>query len=291
MDLPKAQSALTPKSDLPWSFRDAIIRLIIFYSLILVFLLTFQLGFTGLFHISNPWFIEALIVGVVGLVLSFIFLSFDGKKVSSVGFLIHKKTGQLVIISLITTTISLTSAYIIEMSGGVVSLNQMLTQRYFVEDLSTPDQLFNYVLIVIITFCCIAVGEELMFRGYIQNILESQFSFLKATLISSILFGFVHSFLSLSGYQNVLNTMIALGVSATIFGFVFAYAYRITGNNLTLAILIHGIWDSIIYFFNTQYNYATISNVLTEISSQIVAALILIGLLYFLKKNLHAFTN
>ena len=119
--------------------------------------------------------------------------------------------------------------------------------------------------------------------------MESQTSFLKATLVTSILFGFLHGFLNLTRGTDVFQWMIAVGVSATIFGFVFSYAYEITGKNLLLPIIIHGTWDSIIYYFKTVYNYHTIFNITAEIFSQVVAASVLIILLYLLKKYVFSF--
>lgn len=288
MNIPKAQSALTPKSELPWSSKDAIIRSVLYYLLILVFLVTFQLGLIDLiFRINqsiDPLIIEAAVNGIIGFALTFIFLIFDGKKLSSVGFKLHKKFPFLIIVAFFCTVISLLSAYLIEMVGSVVSLDQMLQERYMIEDLTKITELLNYLIIVIITFFGIALGEEIMFRGYLQNVIESQTTYIKATAVTSILFGFLHSFLLVNGQTDVLQTMIAVGVSATIFGFVFSYAYKVSGRNLTLPILIHGIWNSIIFFFKTSFDYKTVSQISFEIFSQFIAAIILILLLFAFSK-------
>lgn len=288
MNIPKAQSALVPKSDLPWSTRDALIRLVLYYGLILVFLLTLQLGITNIIsninNSINPLIIDSAINGIIGLVLSFIFLSFDGKRISVLGLTYHKKFILFVFIALITTSIALAVAYIIEIYGGVVKVSEVINNRYRIEDFSNLSNLLNYFMIFLMTFLGISLGEEIMFRGYILNLIESQSGFLKAAIVSSVLFGFLHSFLRLSGTQDVLNGMIAVGVSALIFGFVFAYAYKISGNNLVLPILIHGIWDAIIFFFNNDYYYSKLINVIFEIFSQLVAAIVLILLLFALSK-------
>jgi hypothetical protein len=294
MNIPKAKSALTPKSELPWSSKDAMVRLIMYYGLILVFMLTFQLGFANIVSIiSNntidSLIIQAAVIGLVGFLLTYIFLSFDDKKIASVGFKSHKKLFLFIIIAFFTTVISLSVAYIIEIAGEVVSIDQMLSTRYMIE--SDFNDLLSFLIITLLTFFGIALGEEIMFRGYIQNVLESQTSYLRATAISSILFGLLHSFLLTAGNEQVLQSMIAIGLSATIFGFVFSYAYKISGNNLTLPILIHATWNSIIFFFNTDFDYATISKILFEIFSQLVAAIILIGLLMVIKGNLKLSDN
>ena len=286
--MPKPTSALTPKSELPWSFKDASIRFVFFYGLILIFNMVFQLGIPPLVKLANitidTYVVEATVVGVVGFLLTYFFLTVDHKKLVSVGFSLHKKFFIFIIIALITTSIALAIAYYIEHLGGVVDFNQMSEGRYFIEDLSRPNQLIDYSVIVFITFFGIAIGEEIMFRGYLQQIFESQTGVLKATLASSILFGLLHSFLLLNSSVQVLQSMIAVGVSATIFGFVFTYAAKISGENLTLPILIHGIWNNIIFFFNTNFNYENIGNIMAEITSQFVAACVLISMLYIMNR-------
>ena len=288
MNMPKPKSALTPKSELPWSFWDAAIRFIFYYGLILIFMMVFQLGLPNLVSLANitinTYVVEATVVGVVGFLLTYIFLTFDQKKLSSLGFKLHKRFLVLIIIALVVTTIALSFAYYIEHLGGVVDFNKMWDGRYHIEDLSRPNQLIDYLVIVFITFFGIAIGEEIMFRGYLQHIFESQTNVIMATLFSSILFGLLHSFLLLASSVQVIQSMVAVGISATIFGFVFTYASKISGKNLTLPILIHGIWNNIIFFFNTQFNYENIGNIMAEITSQIVAACVLIGLLFIINR-------
>lgn len=292
MNIPKARSALTPKNELPLSSKDALIRIFFYYGLLIVFNLVFQLGLPSLIGTNitiNPYVIEATVVGVVGFFLTLFFLSFDQKKISSLGFSKHKKFLFLVLVGALTTPIALACAYTFEILGGVVSVKQMLADRYLIENFSNLHPLLDYSVIVFITFVGIAVGEEIIFRGYLQNLFESQTSVLKATFASSIMFGFMHSILILMGTVQVLQSMIAVGVSATIFGFVFTYASKITGGNLTLPIIIHGIWNSIIFFFDTKYDYVTAFKISSEIFSQIVAAIVLVGLLFIINRYTNLF--
>ena len=293
MNVPKAQSALTPKNELPLSSKDAFIRLIFYYGLLIIFNLVFQLGLPNLVSMANitidQYVIEATVVGVIGFLLTILFLSFDQKKLASLGFQLHQKYILLAIIAAITTTIALAFAYYFEILGGVVSVKQMLDDRYLIENLTKPNQLLDYSVIVLITFFGIAIGEEIIFRGYLQNIFESQTGVIKATFASSVLFGFLHSILILMGNSQVLQSMIAVGVSATIFGFVFTYATKISGGNLTLPIFIHGVWNSIIFFFQTKYDYENVFKIFSEIFSQIIAAIVLISLLYVINKYTNVF--
>lgn len=289
----KTNSALTPKSDLPWDSKDAWTRLIIFYSLVLVLMITLQLGFADLIIaftstedieglsilIAN---IQAAIIGFIGIALTIIFLKYDDKSLKHIGAEKRDKIIPLIGIAIIITTLALFVAYVIESLGNVISFDQMIKDRFKIESGEGAQFFFRFLIV----FIGIALGEEIMFRGYIQNLLESQLDFVKSAVISSFLFGFLHTFLLTSASKQVIQSMIAVGVSATIFGFVFAYAYHVTGNNLILPILIHGIWNVIIFFFNTNFDYETLEQVVIEILSQFVSALIIILILSRMKKYL-----
>lgn len=229
--------------------------------------------------------IQAAVIGFIGIGLTFIFLKYDDKSFSHIGVKRRSNITFLVLVALGATVFALFVANIIESLGNVVSFDQMMRDRFKIEsDLSALIE-FGFRFIVVLGG--IAIGEEIMFRGYIQNLLESQISFKYATIISSVLFGLIHSFLLTSATKQAIQSMVAVGISATIFGFVFAYAYHITGKNIILPVLIHGIWNNIIFYFNTEYNYETIWNILAEILSQLVAALIILYILYRLQDKLN----
>jgi membrane protease YdiL (CAAX protease family) len=142
----------------------------------------------------------------------------------------------------------------------------------------------NPVLIIILALVIlfgVAIGEELMFRGYILRLLESNLSFWTAAFASSISFGVLHSLLRV----NIsLNEMIAVGVSATAFGMMFSYAFLKTGRNLLFPIIIHATWNFGIFIFNTEFYYNNLLQVTTEILSQIVAAFLLVFIIFIYVK-------
>jgi membrane protease YdiL (CAAX protease family) len=293
----RTNSPLKPKSELPWTQTEAITRIIIYYVLVLALMLTLQLALGGIFlntftDPSDPNRIIlvanfiASIIGILGILLTYLFLKYDDRKFHQIGWFLPAEVFSFAIIAIGATTLALTVGFIIENFFGIIDFDQMIDG--YIKD---PFVLASRILFVTIG---IAVGEEIMFRGYLQRALDSQLSFWKATTISAFLFGLLHTFLLTSQTQNTLYWMIAVGGSAFVFGYVFSYAYKVTGRNLYFPIIIHGVWDSIIFFFNTEFIYDSFTKVLIEIFSQICAAVVLMAIIWYLstktkpKKELEA---
>lgn len=84
-----------------------------------------------------------------------------------------------------------------------------------------------------------AFGEEVGYRGYLLNrvadiVGRSRTALVIGLLWSSIVFGFAH------WYQGPAGV-----VSAAVSGIVFGAAYLLTGKNLWVAVLAHGLSDSL----------------------------------------------
>ena len=82
----------------------------------------------------------------------------------------------------------------------------------------------------------VAVGEEIIFRGYILNNLREKMSDLRALIISSILFGLVH-------YFNDYFTWIGFA-SISISGFLMGWV-MLKYNSISSAIGMHWSWNFI----------------------------------------------
>lgn len=85
----------------------------------------------------------------------------------------------------------------------------------------------------------VAFGEELVWRGFLMNRLESIFGEGRVqtalvVLISAVMFGLAHF------YQGVLG-IILTGV----LGLIYMLAYRLSGRNLWVVIIGHGLTDTL----------------------------------------------
>jgi membrane protease YdiL (CAAX protease family) len=85
-----------------------------------------------------------------------------------------------------------------------------------------------------IAFLMVGLFEEFLNRGYIQYTLASGIGFWPAALVMSFLFGFGH-------YFNPNETAVG-AVSAGLFGLLFCFFLRRTGN-LWIAVGFHAAWD------------------------------------------------
>lgn len=90
---------------------------------------------------------------------------------------------------------------------------------------------------IVIKYSIVALGEELLFRYYIQNQLEKQFSILGATILQAVLFAFILH----SGFPILLNLMIRVPS-----GIILTYLFK-KSNNLPLVIAIHFLYNAIIH--------------------------------------------
>ncbi len=93
----------------------------------------------------------------------------------------------------------------------------------------------------------VAFVEEFIFRGFLFTIIDREYGFGKAVIISGLLFGAMHgllptivangSFMDL--LANIFDNLLGQGVFGTL---IFAYAYKQSGT-LFVPILIHAILD------------------------------------------------
>ncbi|EMA52637.1 hypothetical protein C450_11078 [Halococcus salifodinae DSM 8989] len=94
----------------------------------------------------------------------------------------------------------------------------------------------------LITIFIVAPAEEFLFRGVIQGRLRETVGAVPSIVGASLLFGGVH----VLNYTGSATSIVAHVGLLIVVSFVFAYAYERTGN-LTVPILIHGIYDSTLF--------------------------------------------
>lgn len=92
-------------------------------------------------------------------------------------------------------------------------------------------------LIISIKYIIVAISEELLFRYYVQNQFEKQFSVIFATLFQVLIFAFVLH----SGFPFLLNLLIRVPSGITL-----TYLFK-KSKNLSLIISIHFLYNTIIH--------------------------------------------
>jgi membrane protease YdiL (CAAX protease family) len=97
----------------------------------------------------------------------------------------------------------------------------------------------EYLYWLLIAWSCAAVGEELIFRGFLLSRLESALgggraALLTALLVQALIFGLSHAYQGPGG-------MWLTGITGLLLGGV----YLISGRNLVVCILLHGLVDSV----------------------------------------------
>lgn len=83
-----------------------------------------------------------------------------------------------------------------------------------------------------------AFGEEMLYRGYLQNRVEdlipnASFKFILGALTNALLFGLAHAYQGWAG-----------AATSVLFGLVLSAVYRWSGRNLWACILFHGVFDT-----------------------------------------------
>lgn len=250
------------------------LRVILFFTMCVILIFSLQVFFLPLaqtvMNVTFPETVQVNIIramnGIVGIGLVYGFLRFDRQKMDVVGFKWDKDLGvKWILISIPIAIIGLIPTIFIESIGGIVKFNELL-------------DLVSIFLTLLITIFAIGLGEEILFRGYLQTLLETKYSFLFSACVSAFLFGLLH-FLLWSPTGKV-NNMIAILFSAFAIGLTFSYVFKSTKYNLILAVSIHGFWDFFLFIFQADFSYNGFFEVILEIFASIVGATVIFLLVY-----------
>ncbi|MFW9903483.1 MAG: lysostaphin resistance A-like protein [Candidatus Thorarchaeota archaeon] len=266
------------------STQDLWVRVILFFAICVILIFSFQVFILRIVRevFNNgkafPHILEINLVramnGIVGIGLVYIFLQFDRQKMETAGFSWNRKFGwEWILLSIPITIAGLIPTLIIERFFNIIYIPN--------EIIANPASLIDpigIILTFIVAIFAIALGEEIIFRGYLQTILETQYSFLFAAAISAFLFGSLHFLLLAPGGD--IEDMFAILFSAFAIGMTFSYAFKTTKYNLILPIAIHGVWDFIIFVFQAEFRYEDLFAASVEILASIVGASIIFLLIY-----------
>ncbi|WP_423746326.1 type II CAAX endopeptidase family protein (plasmid) [Haladaptatus sp. SPP-AMP-3] len=127
--------------------------------------------------------------------------------------------GGLIVVSLVLTTFGIQSA-----QNELASIGEQ-DPRVF-------------LLLIPLSFLLIGPGEELLYRGVVQERLRESFGRWPAIALASLIFAFVH-FFSLQGAGKIVYLAILFVLSP-----VLGAAYEYTGN-LVVSALIHGAFNAL----------------------------------------------
>ncbi|MBU3133010.1 CPBP family intramembrane metalloprotease [Clostridium gasigenes] len=185
--------------------------------------------------VCTKWKLTGMIPGIIYyllLILTIIFVVkiYEKEIMKSLGLYTNNLKKQILIG--VAIFLALTLVTIIPLLMGV-SKQEVLNFK--------PKSVFILVFFIFYDICLVGFGEELIFRGYflerINTILDSK---IWAVIISSILFGLYH-------YPN--NHNITQVISATILGIIFSICkLKISKCGLISLALAHGLNDAFIIF-------------------------------------------
>ncbi|WP_292468267.1 CPBP family intramembrane glutamic endopeptidase [Methanolobus sp.] len=109
---------------------------------------------------------------------------------------------------------------------------RIITTEYMIPDLS----IVNIIGLSIVMIFFVALIEELIFRSILQTRLEESFGMLPGLIVTSILFGIMHS-----GYGNPYEILLTAGV-----GLLLGYLFQRT-RNLPFIVMTHGFTNIFLF--------------------------------------------
>lgn len=267
-----------------YTTQDLWIRVILFFAICVILIISFQ---QFAFRLVNTLFGDTYTVlaeslgldprtfevnlvramnGVVGIVLVYVFLHFDRQKMDAVGFSWNSEFGwEWILLSIPITIAGIIPTIIIEYSFEIATIAGLL-------------DIIGIGLSLLIAYFAFGIGEELLFRGYLQTILETKYQFIYAASISAALFGLLHLLVLAPGGN--LPSMFAILFSAFAMGLTFSYVFKTTKYNLIFPIAIHGFWDFIYFAFQADTNYETFAHTLIGTFASIIGAAIIFLCVY-----------
>ena len=264
-----------------YSIFDLWLRVLLFFSICVVLIFSLQVFIIPLlrtlFNDGNPLpttieiNIQRIVNGIVGVGLVYVFLNFDrqGMKVSGFQW-IDSKAKEWILYSIPITLAGLIPTVIIESIFGIVIFHGIL-------------DIIGIILTLGVTLLAIGLGEEILFRGYLQRILQTRYSFEISAVISAFLFGLLHFWLA--SPSRSIYYMVAILFSAFMIGLTLSYTFKQTNYNLILPVAIHGFWDFFLFIFLAEFVYDTWLQVVMEISASTIGAIIIFLLVKYYSEN------
>ncbi|MHA1698482.1 MAG: lysostaphin resistance A-like protein [Promethearchaeota archaeon] len=152
----------------------------------------------------------------------------------------------------------------------------------FINQVTTPTNPGSLIILIATMILIVGPTEEFLFRGYLQQGLESSMTKNKALILSAFIFAIVHvAPMMFAGISNIIMMLPYFVISL-----LLCSLYSKLGN-LNILILTHGIYNSLLiileyfYYFNNLFQYQIITILFIIISFIVGSILVYLQLKYF----------
>lgn len=124
--------------------------------------------------------------------------------------------------------------------GGLAMIPVLLILATFGASAASGITDGGLIVTVLIGTLLVGIGEETAFRGLALNGLAMKMSLPWAVVLSSVLFGLMHS---VNVMLQPADTTVQQVIQTSLVGLFFGWTYVLTGGNLVLVVVLHWLWD------------------------------------------------
>ncbi len=213
---------------------------------------------------DQTWVGEAIVHKLIGIAILFAATKLLKFTLTDVGYSSKNSLRNLLAglaFGIGVFVLAYTVEILIAVSQGCFDSLQIYVTAYAIEQNVGHQTEMVFFLICIVGNSVNVMMEEGIFRGLFTKILMKKYSFILATIIGSVLFGFWHVigpirnyYDGVSGMEGMIANVIMLFVTSALVGFKFALLTEMTGNqymalgdhfvNNTIVNLLHVVSES-----------------------------------------------
>lgn len=182
---------------------------------------------------------EAFIHKLLGILIMCISLHFFHMKLQQIGF-VRKHIVKYLILGICFGLLVFALGYGIELLIHRL-IGEQAELSLYVSSYAVDKNVGNSTALLIFIFCIVGniinvVMEEGVFRGLFQKMLEQKYTFLRAALMVSVLFGMWHTMGPIRNFldgsrsiQGTIAYMLMLGITSGLIGFKFTLMSKMEG--------------------------------------------------------------
>lgn len=105
--------------------------------------------------------------------------------------------------------------------------------------LNDSDDIWNMIIVILITSLTTAISEELFFRGFLMGYIENKANIYWGVIISSIIFSVVHLMNGTYNFRDLILIVMSLFIAGVCYGLLTIY-YK----TIWAAVVIHFLFDT-----------------------------------------------